>query len=82
MMPPTRTPPLGEHQRIPLSAALAAYTAGSAWINHDAEGGVIEVGNRADLVVLDRDPFDTPAERIAEAKVMRTYVAGELVHQI
>lgn len=79
---PDGTPPLGGEQRIPLSAALAAYTAGSAWANHDDRGGSIEVGNRADLVVLDRDPFDASTDRIAEAQVLRTYVGGDLVHQI
>lgn len=79
---PEGTPPLGDRQRISLGDALTAYTAGSAWINHDDGGGSIEVGNRADLVVLDRDPFETPPEAIAEAQVLRTYVGGDLVHQI
>jgi predicted amidohydrolase YtcJ len=74
------TPPLSAEQRLPLSTALAAYTAGSAWVNHDRDGGSIAVGNRADLVLLDRDPFEVPAAEIAQVRAERTYVAGDLVH--
>jgi predicted amidohydrolase YtcJ len=66
-------------QALDLTTALAAYTSGSAWLNHADETGRIEVGALADLAVLDRDPFaGTPAE-IAEARVRATYVEGECV---
>ncbi|SNT59126.1 hypothetical protein SAMN05216276_10721, partial [Streptosporangium subroseum] len=38
-------------------------------------------GNRADLVVLDRDPFTEPAADIWQAKVAMTFVDGEQVYQ-
>jgi predicted amidohydrolase YtcJ len=31
-------------------------------------------------VVLDRDPFDGPPHEIGQAKALRTYVEGALVH--
>ena len=44
--------------------ALAAYTAGSAYVNHlDDDTGTLEPGKLADLVVLDRDLFDRGAGR-------------------
>ncbi|MEZ0095673.1 amidohydrolase [Streptacidiphilus sp. EB129] len=68
-------------ERIDLGTAIAAYTAGSARVNHlDAVTGSIETGKLADLVVLDRDPFAGPALAIGETRVLRTYVEGELVH--
>jgi predicted amidohydrolase YtcJ len=67
-------------QCIDLSAALAAYTAGSAHINHLDDTGSIEPGKLADLVVLDRDPFDGPPEEIASARVLQTFVGGRRVH--
>ncbi|BBX35019.1 metal-dependent glycoprotease [Mycolicibacterium mageritense DSM 44476 = CIP 104973] len=67
-------------QRIDLNAAFAAYTAGSAYVNHLDETGVIRPGYLADLVVLDRDPFASPAEEIDQTRVERTYVDGELVY--
>ncbi|MGW1553365.1 amidohydrolase [Streptomyces sp. NPDC002346] len=67
-------------QRLDLTTALAAYTAGSAHVNGVDDAGSLRAGNLADLVVLDRDIFAAPPEEIAEAKVVRTYVGGELVH--
>ncbi|MCX4632512.1 amidohydrolase [Streptomyces sp. NBC_01443] len=74
-------PPFFPEQALTLSQALTAYTAGSAWVNHlDRVTGTIEVGKYADLVVLDRDPFAHPSEEIAETRVLRTYLDGELVY--
>lgn len=68
-------------QRIDLTTALAAYTAGSAYVNHLDDTGCIRVGNRADLVVLDGDPFDHPADEIAATRVAQTFVDGECVYR-
>jgi predicted amidohydrolase YtcJ len=67
-------------QRIDLTAAFAAYTAGSAYVNHLDDTGVIQPGYLADLVVLDRDPFALPTDEIGRTRVERTYVDGELVY--
>ena len=47
--------PFLPEQALPLPVALAAFTAGSAYVNHDADGGSLRVGARADLAVLDRN---------------------------
>ncbi|MFI8460725.1 amidohydrolase [Kitasatospora sp. NPDC085464] len=67
-------------QRLDLASAIAAYTAGSAYVNGHDDAGVLAAGWLADLVVLDRDILTGPAEEIAHARVLRTYVGGELVH--
>lgn len=67
-------------QRLGLADALTAYTAGSAHVNHLDDTGRIQVGALADLVVLDRDPFDGPSEAIAQTGVDLTYVGGEAVY--
>ncbi|MFD9127075.1 amidohydrolase [Kitasatospora sp. NPDC059571] len=67
-------------QRITLAAALAAYTAGSAYVNHLDDTGTITPGKLADLAVLDRDLFARPAEEIALARVEQTFVGGRRVH--
>ncbi|MFF2116854.1 amidohydrolase [Kitasatospora sp. NPDC058184] len=67
-------------QRLDLGSAIAAYTAGSAYLNGHDDAGVLAVGRLADLVVLDRDILTGPPEEIAQARVERTYVGGELVH--
>ncbi len=67
-------------QRIDLTAALTAYTAGSAYVNHLDDTGSIEVGKLADLVVLDRDPFTETADAIGETRAVLTYVGGDRVY--
>jgi len=76
------TVPFLPEQAIDLATAFAAYTSGSAWINRRDEvdgAGVLATGAAADLVVLDRDPFDGPPEEIGAAKVRQTWIAGQVV---
>ncbi|RNG26509.1 amidohydrolase [Streptomyces botrytidirepellens] len=77
---PEGTAPFLPEQRIGLAAAIAAYTAGSAYVNHADDTGTIAPGQLADLVVLDRDPFDGPCEEIADCRVLQTLVGGERVY--
>jgi predicted amidohydrolase YtcJ len=78
--PDTDTPFL-PGERITLPAAIAAFTIGSAYVNHDErDAGSVEPGKRADLVVLDRDLFAWPAAEIALAQVDLTLVDGAVVH--
>ncbi|MFD9614447.1 amidohydrolase [Streptomyces sp. NPDC059083] len=69
-------------QRLDLTTALAAYTAGTAHVNRLDDTGSLRPGHLADLVVLDRDILTGPPEEIAEARVERTYVGGRLVHAV
>ena len=81
--PPGRLPttpqqaPLVPGQKLDPATALAAFTAGSAWHNHDTERGVIAAGNVADLVVLDRNPFVDSS--FAETGVDMVMVGGRWV---
>jgi predicted amidohydrolase YtcJ len=69
-------------ERLDLETAIAAFTMGSAYVNHlDHETGSIEVGKQADLTVVDRDLFAHPREEIASARVDATYVGGASVYQ-
>jgi hypothetical protein len=67
-------------QRIDLQAALAAFTRGSAYVNHDDDAGTIAEGKRADLAVLDRNLFDRSQGAIGEATVTATVASGRIVH--
>ena len=80
-----RTVRAGAGRSCPSSAstsasALAAYTAGSAYVNHLDDTGTIQPGKLADLVVLDRDPFAGPGEEIAATRVLQTFVGGQRVY--
>jgi predicted amidohydrolase YtcJ len=72
-------------EKLPLAAAVDAFTAGSAFVNHDDDGGRLAVGARADLAVLDADVLDPAFARdgyvpVADADVVLTVAAGRVVH--
>lgn len=77
---PPETPVFLPHQRLDLSSALAAYTAGSARVNHLDDTGTLRVGAFADLAVLDRNPFELHPEDLWQTKVVSTFVEGQRVH--
>jgi predicted amidohydrolase YtcJ len=69
-------------ERLDLPTALAAFTIGSAYVNHlDRDTGSIETGKFADLAVVDRNIFELPATEIGDANVDMTFVEGELVYE-
>ncbi len=71
--------PFLPEQAIGLEQAFAAYTSGSAYVNHLDDAGALEPGFVADLAVLDRDPFLGDLDEVAAAQVVATYVDGERV---
>ncbi|UWG48814.1 putative metal-dependent hydrolase with the TIM-barrel fold [Halanaeroarchaeum sp. HSR-CO] len=67
-------------QRVSVTEALRAYTAGSAYAGFDEHRlGTVEVGKRADFVVLEESPWERP-EHIADIDVAMTVVDGEIVY--
>jgi predicted amidohydrolase YtcJ len=73
--------PLNLDERIPLQTAIDAYTINAAFaMKQDATTGSLEVGKRADLVVLDRDILTIDPETIADTKPVATYLDGKLVY--
>ena len=73
--------PFMPHETIDLATALAAFTINSAYVNGiDDVSGSIDVGNLADLIVLDRNLFDIPAKEISETRVLLTLFGGRPVH--
>jgi predicted amidohydrolase YtcJ len=74
------TVPFIPEERLDLPTAIAAFTIGSAYVNHlDDATGSIEVGKLADLAVVDRNLFEHPASEIHAARVLLTLVEGERV---
>lgn len=73
--------PLGSPaQRLTMAQAFAAYTSGGAWVNdRDAVVGRIVEGYRADLVILDRDPFAGEPEELDDTHVVSTWIDGARV---
>ena len=73
--------PLLPDERLDIVTAVAAFTMGSAYVNHAEEStGSITVGKRADLVVLDQDLFAVAPDEIGKVAVDLTLVDGVVVH--
>jgi predicted amidohydrolase YtcJ len=74
--------PFLPHQRLRLATVWDAYTAGVAYVNgRDDEFGNLAPGMAADLVVVDRNPFELADSEIASARVVSTWVDGRPVYE-
>ncbi|WP_276301949.1 amidohydrolase [Halorussus lipolyticus] len=69
-----------ERQRLSVTDALRAYTRGAAYAGFDEDRlGTIAEGKRADLVALERSPWEHP-EDIENIDVALTIVDGDVVY--
>lgn len=72
---------LWPEQAITLEEAIAAFTIGGAEAMGLAEEtGSLAVGKSADFVLLDRDPFEHPANELVQTRVAETWFAGRRVY--
>lgn len=85
----TRKNPRGEvggalwpEQAIDVETAVEVYTLNAARaMGLEGVTGSLAVGKSADIIVLERNLFETPADEIADTKVRTTYFAGRAVYQ-
>jgi predicted amidohydrolase YtcJ len=61
-------------ERVNILSALYSYTTGSASLLMDSDIGSLEVGNFADFIILDSDPFEL--QDVRKIRVLETYVGG------
>ncbi|MBT8421050.1 MAG: amidohydrolase family protein, partial [Gammaproteobacteria bacterium] len=74
------TDPLAPHEAIDLATALKAMTMDSAYLmNLEGEVGSIEIGKRADMIVLSHNLFEIPETEIDSTKVLLTLFDGKVV---
>jgi predicted amidohydrolase YtcJ len=68
-------------ERLPVAAALAAYSRGVAYQAFEEHlWGTVAVGRRADLVWLDGDPTAVDPGTWADLAVRGTWLAGRRTH--
>jgi predicted amidohydrolase YtcJ len=68
--------------RIDLDTAIRAYTSQGAQATFSEDlVGTLEVGKRADFIIVDRDPFSIPASELSEVRVEATWLDGEAVFE-
>jgi predicted amidohydrolase YtcJ len=71
-----------EEDKLTLEEAIRAYTIDAAYqLGWEKTIGSLEVGKRADIIVLDRNPFESTTDEIAEANVLATMMNGRIVHE-
>lgn len=64
-------------ERLSVGEAIAAYSFGGAFAaGQEKRVGRLAVGQLADFVVLDADPFSIPAEELRTVSVLSTVVGG------
>jgi len=69
-------------QRLPIAAAIDAYTSGAAYASFDEQRkGTLAEGMLADVVVLSADIFSLPPARFLDAKVALTIFDGQVVYE-
>jgi predicted amidohydrolase YtcJ len=73
---------MGERERLPRAQALAALTAGGAFLTFaERERGRLAPGWAADLAVLEHDPLAASLEDLVGQTARLTLVGGEIVHR-
>ena len=69
-------------EQLTVADAVAAHTIAGAWQDFlDGETGSLELGKRADFIVLDRNLFEVPLADIHRARVLWTVVEGQEVYR-
>ena len=72
----------GKAEAITLAQALEMFTASSARQERMSNVvGKIAVGMAADLIVVDRNPYEIPVTTVHETQVKMTFVGGERVYE-
>ena len=67
---------------LDLLTLLRARTGGAAYqMFREGETGSIEAGKRADLIVIDQDPWRIPREKLHQTRVVMTFLEGALVYR-
>ncbi len=73
---------IGSGQAISREEAIRAFTINGAWtLRMEDELGSIDVGKRADLIVLDGDPLGCPQDDLRHMAVDLTMIDGEVVYE-
>ena len=73
--------PWHPEEAVTLDEALLATCVNPAFLSRDEHRrGRLLPGLAADLVVLDRDPYEVEADALADVEVVSTMVAGRWVH--
>lgn len=69
-------------EKLTLAESIRANTIGSAYtLGRDKELGTLEAGKLADVLVVDRNPFDGPEDDIQNVKAILTIMDGKVTYK-
>lgn len=69
---------LGSEYAVPVEEALKAVTIYAAWqMFAEDEIGSLEVGKKADFIILDKNPLEVDVDSLAEINVVSAYLDGK-----
>ena len=72
---------LNPSERISVLEAIKIFTINAAYVlGKEKEIGSLEIGKKADFIVLDKNIFTTEPLDIHDINVVQTYFNGELVY--
>jgi predicted amidohydrolase YtcJ len=73
-------PGLNKEASLTVSEALTAYTKSAAYASFSEDfTGTLAPGNTADMIVLNRDPYESSPESLRQIRVVRTIITGRVV---
>lgn len=71
----------GKHERLEIATLIKGYTLDGAYQLHmEDEIGSIEVGKKADFVILDKNLFEVENYDVHKVKVLETILAGKTIY--
>lgn len=70
------------NQEVSVYDAICMYTKNASYCVHEENlKGTITTGKVADMIVLNRNPFDCPVEELYQIKAEKTFLGGTLIYQ-
>ena len=74
-------PGLGKAESLSVEQALSAYGRNAAYASFSEDDrGSLEVGKIADMVIVDRDPFESDPDTLRKSRAVQTIIGGKPVN--
>lgn len=69
-----------KNERLNVKQMIRSYTINAAYqLHREKEIGSLKAGKKADLIILDRNPFDTKIKELHEIRIQKTMINGKIV---